>query len=76
MLAKKKKTPHNGSDMIVATGIGISALLSPFSLTVSMCGKIFLNIRNNLRKKGFESFEEICMYSKILRKLTYYVQKF
>ncbi len=37
--------------------------------SVKMCGKISSNIENNLRKKEFESFEEICMYSKILRKL-------
>ncbi len=35
----------------------------------------FPNIANKLRKERFESFEEICTYSKILRKLTC-VQKF
>ncbi len=43
--------------------------------SVKICGKIFPNIRNNLRKKRFENFEEICMNSEILRKLTY-VRKF
>ncbi len=33
--------------------------------------QIFPNIRNNLRKKGFENFEDICMYSEVPRKLTY-----
>ncbi len=36
--------------------------------SVKIWGKIFPNIENNLRKKGFESFEEICMYSETLRK--------
>ncbi len=35
---------------------------------VKIWGNIFPNIRNNVRKKGFESFEEIRMYSEILRK--------
>ncbi len=38
---------------------------------VKIWGKIFLNIGNNLKKKGVECFEEICMYIEILRKLTY-----
>ncbi len=43
--------------------------------SVKIWGKIFPNIGNDLRKKGFESFEKICMYTEILRKLAY-VRKF
>ncbi len=36
--------------------------------SVKIWRKIFPNIGNNLRKKGFESFEEICICSEIPRK--------
>ncbi len=35
---------------------------------VKIWGDIFPNIGNNLKKKRFENFKEVCMYSKILRK--------